>query len=150
MDALRALNTMSWGRVGIGAGLLLMPGRSARAWLGLPVDAAGAKAGVRAIGGRDLALAIGLLRAGRRKEPLTGWIAGAALADTTDAAATLLSYPHLPRSTRLPILLSAAATAAAEVALGIVLHGSRPSRGEGQQAGGGAARFIRRMRAARR
>ncbi len=121
VDPRRALILMSWARVGIGAGLLLLPGRAARVWLGRATDP-GAKATMRAIGGRDLALGTGLLRADRNKEPVAGWIAASALADASDAAATALSYRHLPRATRLPILLSAAVTAATEVAIRVALQ----------------------------
>jgi hypothetical protein len=122
LNTRQALVAMGWGRVAIGAGLLLMPRRSGRAWLGHVADDAGARAGVRAIGGRDLALGLGLVRADLRKEPLTGWVAAGALADATDAEAMLLSYRHLPSRTRLPILILAAATAATEVALGMAVR----------------------------
>ena len=123
MDPRHVVISIGLGRIGIGASLLMAPALG-RIWLGEAAGGAAAKAAARAIGGRDLALGVGLLLAHRRNEPITGWVAAGALADASDAAATLLSYRQLPSKTRLPILLSAAATAAVEVAIGARLRRS--------------------------
>jgi hypothetical protein len=121
IQARQALTLMAWGRVAIGGSLLLAPARAGAVWLGKPARSTAGKAAVRAIGGRDLGVGLGTLLAGRRRQPMVAWAAAGALADGSDALATLLSYRELPRITRIPILLGAASTVAAEVAIGLSL-----------------------------
>jgi hypothetical protein len=68
------------------------------------------------------------------------------LADGSDALATLLSYRELPRATRIPILLGAAGTMAAEVAIGLSLQrdgdGTQKSAARPEQA---APRYTGRI-----
>lgn len=122
----------SWGKRGLLTGLTTMPGLgrnaakmiavfrlvagamavarpelAARVWVG---DKAAREPGGsvlgRALGGRDLALAVGAVLAANDPDrgPLRLWAGAGALADATDTAATLLSWPNLPRGYRIAVL----------------------------------------------
>lgn len=67
----------------------------------------------RALGARDMALALGTLSA-REPDALRPWLAGALAADATDLLLTLAAREHLPRRGRRLV----AAVAAGAVALG--------------------------------
>lgn len=96
-------------RVLLGAGFLLMPRRSLSMAWGIDGDREVA-AIVRGMGGRDLALGLGLLTAiedGRAR----GWLEAGALADASDAVGTLLAWGSLPRWRRMLILGTATGAA---------------------------------------
>ena len=86
----------------------------------------------RALGGRDLALAVGPLLAMRHKGPARGWIEAAMLADATDTMATLLAFGKLPRLTRWLVL----GACAGAVAAGIVVSASLDAEDTGGSTGG--------------
>jgi hypothetical protein len=74
-------------RIVIGAGLLISPVGLAR---GLGIDAVTARRVgwmARIAGARELAIGLGTLRAWRRDEPVTGWVAAQAISDGVDAVA---------------------------------------------------------------
>ena len=124
MDPRKALTAMAGARIGIGACLIALPGLAGRAWIGKPAKQVPSKAALRAVGGRDIAIGLGTVIAATRNQPLTGWVVAGALADGSDAVATVAAWDHLP-ATRLPILVTALATVAAEVALGLQIAASK-------------------------
>jgi hypothetical protein len=88
------------GRVVIGAGLVAAPPLVTRGWLGAAESAQpGARVMATGLGGRDVALGLGVLSAlrggGNGAKP---WLLGSALADLGDLFATLRSADDLPTS----------------------------------------------------
>ena len=67
----------------------------------------------RALGGRDLALGLGALGARRDPAALSRWVRLGALCDSSDALATLISFPRLPATGRWLVLGSSAGAAIA-------------------------------------
>jgi hypothetical protein len=120
----RRVTLLAWGRVGVGASLLVAPRRAARTWIGEAADVPGVTAVVRALGVRDVAIGAGTLAAGNGRRAPSAWLVAGAIADAGDALATLLAYRHLPRVSRFPIVASAALTAGLELAL--LVSKSRP------------------------
>jgi hypothetical protein len=111
VDPSDSARTNAIGRAVLGAALIAVPGVAARSWIGDAASAPGAKVLARALGVRDVALGSGLLWALAREEPVHPWLTGAAVADTVDAAATLLAWDSLPRAGRWLVLAVAAGSA---------------------------------------
>ncbi|HYF46768.1 MAG TPA: hypothetical protein VD926_11200 [Acidimicrobiales bacterium] len=102
------------GRIAIGAALLLAPHRVTRSWVGEDGLTPGARLLARGLGGRDLALGLGVLATLDRGDAgARDWIRASALADTADATATLLAFKHLPKWGRVGVLAAAAGFAVA-------------------------------------
>lgn len=113
-QARQLAKTVAWARVAAGVTALLTPSLALRLWAGPEIGRQ--KEGqmlARALGGRDLALGIGVLLTLRHDAPVRGWVEGGGLADTGDALATLLAFPALPRWGRWLVLLPAVGAAAA-------------------------------------
>jgi len=116
-DARKYAVWLAYARVGLGAAAFLAPVVPARPWIG-PVEAArpGARVLARALGGRDLALGLGVVLADRHDGPVRGWVEGGGIADAGDLLATLLAWRSLPKLGRLGILaVTAGAVVAARV-----------------------------------
>jgi hypothetical protein len=93
------------GRIGIGATALVAPALVARPWIGAHADGQAARLLARAMGGRDLALGLGALRALRRSDDeARPWVALGGMADAVDAAATAAAFATLPSRSRWGIL----------------------------------------------
>lgn len=86
------------GRLMIGTGLILSPRAAARSWIGDDVTTEGARVFARAIGGRDLALAAGVLSALKRGGDAATWVRLSIIADTADFAATAAIRPRGTRA----------------------------------------------------
>ncbi|MGH9101548.1 MAG: hypothetical protein ACRDYD_00960 [Acidimicrobiales bacterium] len=95
-------------RAGLGVVALVAPAVLNVAWVGPLGKADGARVLGRAVGGRDLALAAGILLAMRHETPVRGWVEGAGLADAADLVATIVSFRSLPRSRRWLVAAMAA------------------------------------------
>jgi hypothetical protein len=110
---------LAWGRVAIGASMVLTPTTASRPWIGDVAREPAARVMVRAFGIRDLALGAGLAAALARgdREATRTWLVAGVASDAVDAAATLIGWRHLPKAGRL-LTLTVAASAAA---LGAVL-----------------------------
>ncbi len=108
MDRTAARNTaqlIAWGRVGIGITAIAAPAMMARPWIGGPAGDPGARLLARTMGGRDLALGLGALRAlAVSDDEARSWVALGGVADMVDALATVLAFSHLPRRRRWGIL----------------------------------------------
>jgi hypothetical protein len=113
---------VAWGRVGIGASALVAPTLMARPWIGVDARSSGSRLLARTMGGRDLALGIGSLRAlGLSDQEARPWVALGGMADAVDALATVLAFGSLPRRSRWGILAVTvgAAVVSTRVAVGL-------------------------------
>jgi hypothetical protein len=96
---------IAWGRVGIGITALGAPALMARPWIGAEASGPGARTLARAMGGRDIALGIGALRAlTDSDEHARAWVALGGTADAVDALATVVAFSSLPRRSRWAML----------------------------------------------
>lgn len=103
------------GRVGIGAAMVAAPGLVARSWVGAVGSEPGARVLTTALGARDVAIGLGLVRALRGGGRAAPWLRAAALADAADLAATIRARRDLP----LPAVLGVGALAGGSVAFGL-------------------------------
>lgn len=128
-DAARALaRLVGVGRVAIGVTALISPVAVTEPWIGSLARAPGVRVFARAMGGRDIALGVGTLRALTRPgdEPRT-WVALGGVADTVDLLATVFSFSRLPRR-RWFILAVTAGAAVASFRAATALEGpERPA-----------------------
>ena len=99
MSAKRILSVVALGRLLIGVAMLVMPEEIARRWLGRGAATPESGALVRAVGGRDIAYALGSLQAVRSGDPKP-WLAAGLLVDGVDSWATM-SAEGVPLRTRL-------------------------------------------------
>ena len=101
----RAAQAIAWARVGLGGVALVVPPVVTRPWVGSSADTPSARLLARTLGGRDLALVVGTLRAlSRSDEEARPWVALAGVSDAVDALATVAAFASLPRRTRWVIL----------------------------------------------
>ena len=108
---------LGYTRIGLGAAAFVAPVLPARPWVGAAeADRPGARLLARALGGRDLALGLGVVLAARHDGPVRGWVEGGGTADAGDMVATLLAWRSLPKLGRWGILaITAGAVVAARV-----------------------------------
>jgi hypothetical protein len=113
---------IAWGRVGIGITALGAPSLMARPWIGAEASGPGARTLARAMGGRDLALGLGALRAladsDRHARP---WVALGGTADAVDALATVVAFTSLPRRSRWAMLAVTGGAAVVSIRLAATL-----------------------------
>jgi hypothetical protein len=116
------------GRVAIGATALVAPALVAGPWIGDPAGTTEARLLARTMGGRDLALGIGALRALSRSDAeARPWVALGGTADAVDALATLVVFGTLPRRSRWGILAVTVGAAVASTRVAIALDGEGPT-----------------------
>ena len=82
-------------RAVVGAAMFIAPRRVGRAWTGEETEGVSANLAVRGMGARDVALGLGILLAIERGAPVRGWLEASALADSADAAGTLMQWGEL-------------------------------------------------------
>ena len=121
LDDVALARLRGWTRVAIGATLLLAPKWSARLWAGRGSDWIG-DISIRQVGGREVLIGAGLLRAIERGEPLREWLALSAAADATDVLAVLGEWKHMPGLRRWGFLIGAAAATAVGTKLALDLE----------------------------
>ncbi|MGH2804077.1 MAG: hypothetical protein ACRDL4_13680 [Thermoleophilaceae bacterium] len=119
------------GRMAIGAAFLLVPGLAGRLWIGADARRGAVKLMTRALGGRDVALGLGVVIALDRGAPVRGWLEACTLADAADFGATLLAGDSISEASRRATLLVAGGSAALGIALSRALDQPLP-RGEVQ------------------
>jgi hypothetical protein len=95
-------------RSGIGVAFLAAPRPLVELWVGKPAGRAAALT-ARSVGGRDLALGLGVLRSLDNDGALAAWLMAGAVADASDALAIVADYRDLPAPRRLAFLASASA-----------------------------------------
>ena len=96
MDARALATQLAAGRIAMGAGLAVAPGLIAGMWVGRDGARPGAKVVGSAMGARDLAIGVGILRALRGAGSPAPWLQAAAFADATDLVATLRARDDIP------------------------------------------------------
>ena len=102
------------GRIALGLAALAAPGLAARAMFGRN-PGRGTAAFARMLGGRDVALGLGVVIALDRGAPVRGWLEACALADTVDLVGCLLARDQMPATTLGPMAVLAGAAAGAQV-----------------------------------
>lgn len=109
------------GRLGLGAGLVVVPRLLTRAWIGADSARPGSQVLSRALGVRDLVIGAGTLTAPppeRRR-----WLMAALAADATDLTVTLAAGERLPLRGRVIVALAAGAG----IAMGAAALAGRPA-----------------------
>ena len=90
----RLAQLIAVGRIGIGCTALAAPTVMTRPWIGDGAGTADARLLARTMGGRDLALGLGTLRALAVDDgEARPWVALAGMADAVDAGVTLAAFP---------------------------------------------------------
>lgn len=110
------------GRLAFGGAALLAPAATGRMLAGEGGATADAQAFLRGMGGREIGLSVGLLRAVREGSPVSSWLAAGILFDAGDVAGIAGAWSGLAPDKRLPGLLFAAGAA---VAGAVLLAGER-------------------------
>jgi hypothetical protein len=118
MDPRTIARGQALGRVAFGFGLVVAPSAVAGAWVGGPAERPGGRVLAVAMGARDLAIGLALLRALGRSNGAGAWIRAGMLADTADLVATLRERDELP-TVAVPVV---AAMAAGSVVVGLYLQ----------------------------
>ncbi len=123
---------LAWGRFGIGATAVVAPGLAARPWVGDAGSEPGARLFARAMGGRDLALGIGALRAlAVSDDESRPWVALGGVADLVDAMATVAAFGQLPRRSRWAIVAVTLGAALASIRVAASLDEPEATPGDG-------------------
>jgi hypothetical protein len=118
MTARTLARLQAYGRLGLGGGLVLAPGLVAGGWVGGVADRRDGQALAIGLGARDVALALGTLRALSSRRGAARWLRAGILADAADLVATLRARDALP-----PLAVPAvAAIAGGSVLLGAYLQ----------------------------
>ena len=112
MDARSLARLQALGRLGLGAGLVLAPGVFAGGWVGGVADRREGQALSIAAGARDVAIALGALRALGTGKGAGGWLRAGVLADAADAFATWRARDSLPALAAPTVLALAGGSAA--------------------------------------
>jgi hypothetical protein len=98
MDARTLARLSAYGRIAIGAALVVAPARAARGWIGDDGTRPGALVTVTALGARDMVIGAGTARAVGRGSGEHEWLVGSVFCDLADLAATLTRRDALPTS----------------------------------------------------
>jgi hypothetical protein len=88
---------LAWGRLLLGAFALLAPRRFERMWVGDATQGTPSHMGTRGLGGRDVAIGIGTLKAMEQGGRVRGWLEAGAISDASDALGTLGGWGELPK-----------------------------------------------------
>ncbi len=89
------IKAFGMGRIGLGAAAVVAPGLVIRVLLGKgPIDAR-SKMLLRMVGGRDIALGLGVVFALNHEAPVRGWLEAGTVADSGDFVATVLAFRRL-------------------------------------------------------
>jgi hypothetical protein len=96
MDARTLAREHALGRAVVGASLTLAPGLAGKGWLGRDSHRPATQVAIRALGARDLAIALGTAYSTGQGYGARPWLWAGILADATDLAATVKARDHLP------------------------------------------------------
>jgi len=99
----------------VGGAALALPRLPLAPWVGEAGGQEAVRLLARALGGRDVALGIGVLLALRHDAPVRGWVEAGGLADAGDVLVTLAALKELPRGGRWVVLAAASAGVLAAV-----------------------------------
>jgi hypothetical protein len=114
---MRLVTAYAAGRLVFGGVALLAPAATGRMLAGEGAATPDAQAFIRGIGGREVGLGLGLLRAVREQSPVSGWLAAGVLFDAGDVAGIAGAWADLAPDKRLPGLVSAAGAVVAGAVL---------------------------------
>jgi hypothetical protein len=115
----RSLATLlAAGRLAVGIAASAFPELGARSWVGEHGRGPAGRVFGRALGARDLALAVGALSSRADDVAFRRWVRLGAFADAADAFATVLNWRSLPRASRIGVFTVAASAAALGAVLG--------------------------------
>jgi hypothetical protein len=103
------------GRIALGAAAIAVPGAAARVMFGRDGSGPGARAFARMLGGRDMALGLGVVIALDRGAPVRGWLEAGALADGVDLVASVLGRSAMRRTAYLNTVALAGGAALAGI-----------------------------------
>jgi hypothetical protein len=118
MNQRAMLTGLAAGRLAIGALLVARPhGPVGIGWIGEDAKRATAAVAFRAVGARDMALALGTLATHRSGGPLRPWLLAATLADATDLLATFAAGSAVPKKSKALIGLLAGGAIVQQLAL---------------------------------
>lgn len=110
-------STVDWGlglvRAGVGVALMVAPGWAGRIWVGPGADGPGSKVFARALGARDVALGVQILRGLSRGDVVRHWVLAGFVADAADVTASVIASKNMTPARRLLVPLVAAAVGAA-------------------------------------
>jgi hypothetical protein len=106
--------SLARGRIALGVAALLAPKLAARALFGGGAGR-GTAALTRMLGGRDLALGLGVVIALDRGAPVRGWLEACVLADTVDLVGCALARDEMTATSFAPTAVLAGASALAHV-----------------------------------
>ncbi len=112
MDHRQLVRMLAVGRVLLGATMLVSPGRAGGRWLGPVTADRAAKAAIRGLAARDLAIGVGTMQALSAGTPVRGWAIAGGLGDLTDAAATLVAIRRIGLKRAVPTIVIASTAAA--------------------------------------
>ncbi len=115
MDARSIAVQLAYGRIALGAGLVLAPRLFVAAWTGRDSATGSGRVLAAALGARDVAIGVGTARALAGARPPREWLLAGALADATDCVATLHARRELPATGAIGVSALAAAGAALSV-----------------------------------
>jgi hypothetical protein len=90
----------SAGRIAFGLALLAVPGRVGTRWIGEPAGHSAVHIAFRALGARDIALAVGAALAAARGSGARPWLALTVASDLVDLGATLVAGDAVPDRAR--------------------------------------------------
>src|SRR3954454_12049898 len=96
MQARTIAKQVAYGRIAIGAALILTPATITGRWIGDAADTRGGRVLSIAFGARDLALGAGTAHALHSGKPLRTWLLAAVFCDLVDAVSTGASLRSLP------------------------------------------------------
>jgi hypothetical protein len=96
---------LAWGRILIGSFALVAPRRFERMWIGDATEGTPSHMATRGLGGRDVAIGIGILKTMENGGPVRGWLEAGAVADASDALGTLSAWGALPKWKALSFLV---------------------------------------------
>src|SRR4051794_28495479 len=99
MEAKDVALALARGRIAIGAVALAAPGLAGRFMFGRDGSRPATKLLARMVGGRDLALGLGVVIALDRGAPVRGWLEAGALADVVDLVACVIARDEIPKAT---------------------------------------------------
>jgi hypothetical protein len=106
------------GRLAIGAWLVAKPqSQVGTGWIGEDAKRDSVAVAFRAVGARDMALALGTLGAQRSGSALKPWLLAATLADATDLVSTFAAGRAVPKSSKALIGLLAGGAIVQQLAL---------------------------------
>ena len=130
--ARRIAQMLALARIAIGCTALASPVVMTRPWIGDAAETPTARLLARAMGGRDLVLGIGTLRALEIGDSeARPWVALAGVADAIDAVVTIEAFRRLPRVTRWGILASTVGAAVVSFRVATALDADEPGDPEG-------------------